>query len=167
MIEQLREIKRLFEVNEMNMKMNNITINLTTLGTADYYNNTLDYRNKKELFDMYNPINLFNNNKMKQLQMLFRFVLIKVFREVIDALSNAIADGFDKKEQLILIMIIAYLVICFGLYILFWRGYVNSLTRIIYKTKNMLLIIPKEVLSSLTSIHKLLNITSTNIIHKK
>ena len=167
MIEQLREIKRLFEVNEMNMKMNNITINLTTLGTADYYNNTLDYRNKKDLYDMYNPINLFKNNKMKQLQMLFRFVLTKVFREVFDALSNAIADGFDKKEQLILIMIIAYLVICFGLYILFWRGYVNSLTRIIYKTKNMLLIIPKEVLSSLTSIHKLLNITSTNIIHKK
>ena len=166
MIEELREIKRIYEVNEIKMKMNNININLTKLGTADYYNNTLDYRNKKELYDFYTPINLFNNNKMKQLQILFRFLLTKIFQDIINALSNAIGDGFDKKEKLLLIMIIAYLVVCFGLYILFWRGYVNSLTKIIYKTKNMLLIIPKEVLSSLTSIHKLLNIASTKMIHK-
>ena len=100
---------------------------------------------------------------MKQLQVLAKHLLLKAYRATLDKLQSAIISGFENKVNLFLIMGILYIIICSVFYFFFWRGYVDSLSKIIYKTKNMLSIIPKEVLASLNSIHKLLKITTTSI----
>ena len=50
-----------------------------------------------------------------------------------------------------------------GFYLLYWRPFVTKLDKDIYKTKNMLSIIPKEVIASLKNINNLLNLGSTSI----
>ena len=55
-------------------------------------------------------------------------------------------------------MCIVFILLFFLIYILIWRRYVESLNTIIYQTKRMLAIIPKDILASLKSIGKLLDI---------
>ena len=50
-----------------------------------------------------------------------------------------------------------------GFYLLYWRPFETKLDKDIYKTKNMLSIIPKEVIASLKNINNLLNLGSTSI----
>jgi hypothetical protein len=44
------------------------------------------------------------------------------------------------------------------LFIFFWLPYIRELNRVIYKTKNLLSIIPKEVLMNIREIYSLLGI---------
>ena len=163
-VEQLREVKREYDVMEEKRNKENITINLTLFGTDDYYKNKDDYN---EEYEQYSPMKLFNTKKMKQLQILIKYMLLSVYRNLLNSLQDSIFDGFDNQKQLFLILGIIYLSICFLLYVFFWRTYVNSLSKIIYKTKNMLSIIPKEVLASLNSIHKLLKLNTSSTLPPK
>ena len=110
---------------------------------------------------------LFNTKKMKQLQILIKYMLLSVYRNLLNCLQDSIFEGFHSQKQLFLILGIIYLSICFLLYVVFWKTYVNSLSKIIYKTKNMLSIIPKEVLASLNSIHKLLKLNTSSTVPPK
>lgn len=163
MTEQLREMVRQSQINKNILSENGLKCNLTLFGTSSYYTNRSDYQTNKDLYDKYSPIQIFNSRKMKQLQVLAKHLLLKAYRATLDTLQRAIVSGFENKINLFLIMGILYIIICSVFYFFFWRGYVDSLSKIIYKTKNMLSIIPKEVLASLNSIHKLLKITTTSI----
>lgn len=48
------------------------------------------------------------------------------------------------------------------LYVFLWTNYVNSLNNVIYQTKKMLGIIPRDIFISLNSVNKLLNIKADN-----
>ena len=85
--------------------------------------------------------------------------LIQLKQITIDAITKFLNDAYFK----FVVMIIIYLsFILLGLFIL-WIPFVKNLNSIIYKTKNMLSIIPKEILASLSNIDKLLDMDKSNI----
>ena len=59
-------------------------------------------------------------------------------------------------------MSIIYISFFVIIYLFVWQRYVESLNMVIYKTKKMLAIIPKDILAGLTTIQKLLDIKNTN-----
>jgi ABC-type proline/glycine betaine transport system permease subunit len=60
-----------------------------------------------------------------------------------------------------ILVLAAFLGVVVVVYFGVWVPFEKQLNQTIYKTKNMLCIIPKEVLASLTNIHKLLDIGQT------
>ena len=87
MIEQLREVKREYDVMERarNQSEHNITINLTLFGTDAYYKNTENYKTE---YDNNSPMKLFNTKKMKQLQILIKYMLLSVYRNLLNCLQD-------------------------------------------------------------------------------
>ena len=60
-------------------------------------------------------------------------------------------------------MLIVYISVINIGFFLVWIPFLRNLNSIIYKTKNMLSIIPKEVLANLSNIDKLLDMEKTNM----
>ena len=84
---------------------------------------------------------------------------IQLKQITIDVLTKFLDEAYFK----FVIMIIIYLsFILLGLFFL-WIPFVKNLNSIIYKTKNMLSIIPKEILASLSNIDKLLDMDKSTI----
>jgi hypothetical protein len=77
----------------------------------------------------------------------------------IKQLTIDVMEKFSEQAYLkFVIAVILYISIIFLAFFFIWIPFIRSLNSIIYKTKNMLSIIPKEVLASLSNIEKLLGI---------
>ena len=75
----------------------------------------------------------------------------------------SITKFWDNCYSLYVALMVILLIGLTGFYLLYWRPFETKLDKDIYKTKNMLSIIPKEVIASLKNINNLLNLGSTSI----
>ena len=158
----LREVVREVQCGDVVRDELNLKYNLSLYGTEDYYVNTEEYAQKKELYDTHSPMNYLTGQQMKHIQFVIKHLVFILFEETLLILQKSITEELNGREQIIVIVYGVYVVIVVFVFVCVWRKYVSSLSKVIYKTKNMLSIIPKEVLSTLSSIHRLLNI-NTNI----
>ena len=85
-------------------------------------------------------------------------MIIPYIDVVSNNLSKAILKGLKNNKLLYIILTCFYIIIMICIYIFIWIPFQTNLSQTIFKTKNMLTIIPKEVLSELTNIHKLLDL---------
>ena len=158
----LREVIREVQHGDVVRDELNLKYNLSLYGTEDYYTNTEDYAQRKELYDKHSLMNYLTGKQMKHIQFVSKHLMFLLFEETLLILQNSITEELNEQEQSIVIGYSVYIVIIVFVFLCVWRKYVSALSKVIYKTKNMLSIIPKEVLSTLSSIHRLLNI-NTNI----
>ena len=77
------------------------------------------------------------------------------------ALDNII-QNISSNKTIYIILLIIYFFLILILYMLYWRPIINNITLLIYKTKNILNIIPVEILAEQTNIKSLLNISDLN-----
>ena len=110
------------------------------------------------LYVKYSPLNILISDKMKKVTIAFEYLLCPIYIEIFDSISIVINDYFNNKQYLMLGMCIAYIVLFVFIYLFIWRIYGENLNIIIYQTKRMLAIIPKDILASLRTIGKLLDI---------
>ena len=99
---------------------------------------------------------------MKELEIITEYYFFPIFTLILNELDDAIIKNFDKRKIITVSMSIIYISFFVIIYLFVWQRYVESLNMVIYKTKKMLAIIPKDVLARLTSIQKLLDIKDTN-----
>ena len=137
--------------------------NLSTTGLEINAKNWPTDINEMENYIKNDPINFFNLESVSDLNILMSSILIpnliQLKQITIDAITKFLNDAYFK----FVVMIIIYLsFILLGLFIL-WIPFVKNLNSIIYKTKNMLSIIPKEILASLSNIDKLLDMDKSTI----
>ena len=163
-IEEIREAKNYYShyLNE------NMTFpNLTLVGTDEWNKSWPLDENEKKIFAKLNPINYFNENYHHNLNVMYRNNIRRYFFELKNIIIDCISEYIKKiKTDLIFLLIIYFLVN--ALFFFFaWIPFLYQLNSVIYKTKNMLNIIPKEVLASLRNIKKVLDIHQNTINENK
>ena len=83
---------------------------------------------------------------------------MKVVQSALDNLFDAIHVAFEDTLRIWLIINIVFIIVVFLGFTAFWLPFVLGENETIYKTKNMLSIIPKEVLFTLPHINIMLGI---------
>ncbi len=127
------------------------------------YNNTLigsefDISLSDNDYISNDPFQIFNDPTHMNLIILTRYLLRPAYAALKNQLKISISGSMSTFETLYIIIFSVFLTGVVVTYLFIWRPFEDSLNQTIYKTKNMLQIIPKEVLASLSNIHKLLDI---------
>ena len=159
-IEKLREYR-----NDVKYLLDNELIrgNLTRYGREIWTNDNLF--NSPGLVNDTQPIfrlDLFNDNeKHYELNTMFVSVILPYIDTVRSLTMNIITNSFATKENTYIILLILYMILIFTLFVVYWLPKIKSLNIEIFKTKNMLAIIPLNILASQNQIITLLNIKQT------
>ena len=103
---------------------------------------------------------------MEQTHYWLNIFFLNIILQYIDKERELSFDLIDKSStnchQVYVIAIIVYIVIFLLIFFFYWIPMINTLNVEIYKTKNMLSIIPVQILSSQPNIRELLNISKSN-----
>ena len=152
---------------------------ITSLGFYNFISYWLEEirfkRNYVSLIEKFNQTNLFwNNNENKILDLynlpdvhpevnfLFSHIILSSIEEERNLTLDNIIENISSNKRIYNILLTVYFFLILVLYILYWRPIINNITFLIYKTKNILTIIPVEILASQTNIKSLLNISDLN-----
>jgi hypothetical protein len=154
-VEEIRYAKSLTE--KANIDRNNIDydFNLTYLGTDQY---------KQQLPNDMSLLNIEDYNKDDvhlNMNIMFNHLIITNHNVLRDNFRNCVNTQLRSMKLTFILVLAAFLGVVVVVYFGVWVPFEKQLNQTIYKTKNMLCIIPKEVLASLTNIHKLLDIGQT------
>ena len=128
------------------------------------YNNTL-YGSKYEIkdsndFNSNDPFLVFNYEEMLRLSIMRRFYLNPFFNSLLEEFYDNIWKYWNSKYNLYFALVIILIIGITLFFIVYMIPFIYKLDQDIYKTKNMLSIIPKEVLASLRNISVLLNLSN-------
>ena len=97
-----------------------------------------------------------------RLNIIFQNIILQYIDEERNITSNLIEKSIYNSYKVYIFPLIIYVVIFLLIFFLYWIPMINSLNIEIYKTKNMLSIIPVQILASQPNIKELLNISTKN-----
>ncbi len=149
-IEEIRFVKQLYNVI---IDINLPIINLTLIGTSKAYLNQDNFDITKNQ-STNEPINFFNLRTVSNLNVMMPSLMIPLFIQLKQLTINAINKYLDDTYFKFILMLIVYISVINIGFFLVWIPFIRNLNSIIYKTKNMLSIIPNEVLANLSNIDK-------------
>ena len=129
------------------------------------YNNTLygtklENKNTSDDYVLNDPFQIFNYGETLRLSVMRRFYLNPFFNGLLEEFYDSIWKYWNSKYNLYLALIIILIIAITLFFIVYVIPFIYKLDQDIYKTKNMLSIIPKEVLASLRNISVLLNLSN-------
>ena len=158
--EELRAVKANRESYSEIWKKYNFSYNYTLFKTDEYdkLENSIKNETERIIYNEFSPLSLLISEKMKKITIIFEYYLTPLYVQLIDSLNEVILTYIQNRKILLNGMCIIYISLFVLIYLLIWRTYVERLNTIIYQTKRMLAIIPKDILASLKSIGKLLDI---------
>ena len=155
----LEEIKININIVKYKLKYENVLGNLTEYKISDYINDERiprKYNNidPKTIF----RLDFFNNETLHyKLNLMFFSIILPYIEKNREITFNLLSvEGVDK------IIILSCIIFCFIITLIFFFYFlpiINLINNVIYKTKNMLSIIPLNILSTQNGIKTLLNIS--------
>ena len=151
-IQKLRVQKNYYDL--IIQRSGNLPYNNTLYGTI-YQINITDENDISN-----DPFQIFNSEDVFLLSIMRRFYLGPSYNTILRQFYASIWNYWNGKYNLyfiIIILLIIFITLFFAFYII---PFIYKLDQDIYKTKNMLSIIPKEVLASLRNISVLLNLSN-------
>ena len=99
----------------------------------------------------------------------YQNILTTYLQELKNLTFKTFGDWINNQHMQYIVLLLIYISYILIIYIFIWRPIINNLSKLIIKTKKMLKIIPKEILSNINNISKLLdleindkNVLSTN-----
>ena len=163
-LENVRIIKDSVQKRIKHQKLSNFTFNLTLTGTKEGNKLWPQGEENQKIYQELDSIQefLIDDNHLNT-NILFIHLIIPYLNVLSNNLNDAILKGLKNNKLLYIILTIFYITVMICIYIFIWLPFQTNLSQTIFKTKNMLTIIPKEVLSELTNIHKLLDLGQKNI----
>ena len=105
---------------------------------------------------------IFSDEKYKMNVIIYRFVIIEVIKQSLDKLFDNFKIIFDDSMKLSLIINIVFMSVFVVGFIIFWIPFIFGENETLYKTKNMISIIPKDILFNLPNIRLKLGIEADN-----
>ena len=105
---------------------------------------------------------IFSDEKYKMNVIIYRFVIIEVIKQSLDKLFDNFKIIFDDSMKLSLIINIVFMSVFVVGFIIFWIPFIFGENETLYKTKNMISIIPKDILFNLPNIRLKLGIEVDN-----
>ena len=113
--------------------------------------------NENKIIDLYNLQDIHY-----EINYLFNHIILSSIEEERNLALDNIIQNISSNKTIYIILLIIYFFLILILYMLYWRPIINNITLLIYKTKNILTIIPVEILAEQTNIKSLLNISDLN-----
>ena len=110
------------------------------------------------LYNQTNPALILQEETHKITVIIYRYVVMKVVQSALDNLFDAVHLAFDTTSKVCYIINGVFMVIVLIGFLSIWLPFVLGENETIYKTKNMLSIIPREVLITLPHINIMLGI---------
>jgi hypothetical protein len=95
-----------------------------------------------------------------RLNIIFFNILYQYINQLKIITINSIEQHVTNLHMSYILLIVSYIVIFIFIYVFYWIPMIRNMDVEIYKTKNMLSIIPVKILASQPNIKKLLNISS-------
>ena len=152
--------KMLNDANEKNYKYNN-----SLFGTDKYdeiINKNAQGFNEAE-YNEFDPFNIFNEEHVFQLSMIRRYYLLPIYNDTLNEFYKCIRNFWSTSYDIFLAVMVILLLLITTFYLAYWIPTIYSIDEDIYKTKNMLSIIPKDVLATIPGINKLLNLGNVTL----
>ena len=158
---ELKQLKYDFDINRQKGDERGFRYNLTLFRTKYFsmLNDTLSPEDQKLYYEGH-PIHLFNSDQHYLTLVMSRYLLMPAIDDILLVLEDCIKSKKDEFSLIFQIIIYVYFS-CVALFYLFiWKFLERNVGKTIIKAKNMLTIIPKEILVSLDSIYILFKINT-------
>jgi hypothetical protein len=110
------------------------------------------------LYNQTNPALILQEETHKITVIIYRYVVMKVVQSALDNLFDAVHLAFDTTSKICYVINGVFMGVVLIGFLSIWLPFVLGENETIYKTKNMLSIIPKEVLITLPHINIMLGI---------
>ena len=168
-LEEIRYLKTMMQnqinlIDESNyMNKYNSTLKYTIFEDAIGNEDVKNDENYKQL----DPINLFNLESHKQSFIIFRHIIKVSSENIISHLTKNVEKQMNSNSFIGYILIFVFIGVVFFGFILGWIPFEIGENETIYKTKNMLSIIPKELLTTLPHIKIMLGLEHQKQENKK
>ena len=163
-IEEIRYLKDI--VNEYNLKVGekNYIYNESFFNDPNkFYEKQYALYADKEDYIKLNPIRALHSKSHKTIFIVYSFIISEVITLELDKLFLTYEDIFSTTTNISLIINIAFIaVITIGFFFL-WLPFISQENETMFKTKNMLSIIPNEILINLPHINLMLGIEEESI----
>ena len=161
-LEELRIQKNYFDKMIFDAKEKKYEYNNTLFGNVNYTsviekNKNLENFNLTDYQEL-DPFNIFNKEHVFQLSMIRRYFLLPIYNDTLNEFYSCISHFWRTSYDIFLAVMIILLLLMTTFYLAYWLPTIYSIDEDIYKTKNMLSIIPKDVLTTIPGINKLLNL---------
>ena len=162
-IEEIRTIRDYVDNLYLEAEKNNFAYNESYFQDpkGNYERFKQKYNTSTEVFSKYerlNPAHIFSTDTHKTLLIVYRFIISNVFTLLIDESIETFEEMFSETNQVSLIINIVFIIVVSVGFLLIWLPFVLEENETIFKTKNMLSIIPNEILINLPNINIMLGI---------
>ena len=128
-------------------------------GPNNLYENIYDmFKNNSDDYRKLNPANALHSSSHKTLIIIYRFVIAQVIKNALSEMFLTFEEIFDSTIRVGLIINIVFIIVVVLGFFLIWVPFVIQENETIFKTKNMLSIIPKEILITLPHINIMLGL---------
>ena len=162
---EIRSIKNAYESLKLRQKEKLFKYNCSLMGTDKEKNlfpnsdtNSEEYLSYIEM----HPINVYNSEENYVINRIYRYILSNTFPLFGNKFSKEIVNGINYIKNFFIVIIFVFIFVKMLLYIFVWIPYENKINTVIYKTKNMLMIIPIDILRNMPSVYKVLDIYVSN-----
>ena len=160
---ELRVQKKYFDIILEEASSMDYTYNNTLYGNNKYYSklkeeNIVKNNYNEELYEELDPFKIFNEEHVFKLSMIRRYFLLPIYNNTLNDFYNSMKDFWSTSYDIFLAVMIVFLLLITVFYLAYWIPSIYLKDESIYKTKNMLAIIPKDVLTGIPGINKLLNL---------
>lgn len=158
-IEDIKTLKSQFDSQMEEAERRGFKYNLTLFGVDDFLklNATIPPEMQGEYYSL-SPIQLFNSKYHDNLMITFQYILKPVIEELIDQLEKCMTITKNNFQNLINVILYLYLSLVVVFYLFIWRKIERNVGSTIIRAKNILTIIPKDILLGLESVYILFNI---------
>merc|ERR1712032_1603604 len=104
---------------------------------------------------------------MRNLGIVNRLIIKPTYEVLKDDFENIFNNSLYLFKSIYILILSIFLSLFFVCYLFVWKPFEQNLSDNIYKTKNILSIIPKEILAGLNNIHKILGIEPNSLKKEK
>ena len=157
---QLRAIKNQMDYLYLFGTQNNFTYNMTLFGTK-YADDKLpsDPALMNKYFQLH-PMIVFNSEPFLSVLYAYRYIIKGCISGLFKTFTQEINDYINNQSLIMNIVLGIFVLFVLACYFGIWIRYERKLNNTIYKTKNMLSIIPVTILANIPSVFKVLEINS-------
>ena len=123
-----------------------------------YYEDILYANHSNDDYRALNPVNTLNTTSHKTTFIVYRFIICRVILLALESLFSTFDGIFASTTKVSLIINISFMLFVLIGFCIIWLPFILRENETIFKTKNMLSIIPNEILISLPHINFMLGI---------
>lgn len=154
-VEDLRVLHEKYQERTKLLKESDIIFDNNSI---HFYDEIYSGTSKEDLWTNFGPLSLLNTELHKNLLIIFGYFFKEVFTESTIGMRDYVIDYVNMNNNIVLYFIYAFLVCDAFIFLGLLIPIQIKLNQTIFKAKNMLSIIPLEILGSLNQIKKMLDI---------